>query len=106
METNCTVINCDYRLAPEDPAPAGIHDAYSIILDICQNADKYCIDANHVAVFGESGGAYILAGACMMLAENKQSHLLRFQLQQIPMIDNFLTLPNIDPPMKPEEAAA
>ena len=89
METDCTVINCNYGLAPEVPAPGGIEDAYACLKDIHANADKYNIDKHRICIYGESGGAYIVAGVSLMLAERDESHIVKFQYQQIPMVENI-----------------
>jgi epsilon-lactone hydrolase len=50
--TGCEVFLADYRLAPEFPYPAGLHDAadvYAALLDAG-------IDAEHLVVAGDSGG--------------------------------------------------
>lgn len=54
LETGCRVIACSYRLAPEDPFPAGFDDSYTVY--------KYLINQNpnsKISLIGESGGAYL-----------------------------------------------
>ena len=77
-EAGITIVNANYRLAPEAPAPKGIYDAYAIVKDVLANADRYGIDAKRVGVFGESGGAYITAGVGLMMAERNEGHLVKF----------------------------
>jgi len=103
---DCTVINSDYRLAPEDPAPAGIEDAYAVLKDVIANAKTYGVDPKQIMIFGESGGAYIVAGVSILLAERNESHLIKLQFQQIPMVDQSFTLPNPHPPLNDTEKAA
>jgi len=78
VESDVTVINVNYRLAPEHPAPKGLYDAYANLKDILINHAKYGIDPKRVAIFGESGGGYICAGVGLLLAENNESGLVRF----------------------------
>lgn len=54
LETGCRVVACSYRLAPEDPFPAGFDDSYAVY--------KYLVDENpdsKISLIGESGGAYL-----------------------------------------------
>ena len=66
MESNCLVINCNYGLGPEVPAPGGIHDGYSCLKDIIARAEKnelsVSVDPTKIGIFGGSGGGYIVAG--------------------------------------------
>jgi acetyl esterase/lipase len=54
LETGCRVVSCTYRLAPEDPFPAGFDDSYAVY--------KYLLERNpnsEISLIGESGGAYL-----------------------------------------------
>ena len=79
IECDATVVNCDYRLAPEHKAPSGIDDGYACLLWVIKNADRLGIDPNRIAIMGESGGGYIVAGIAMRLGENNQRHLIKYQ---------------------------
>ncbi|MGW2721730.1 alpha/beta hydrolase fold domain-containing protein [Streptomyces sp. NPDC001492] len=46
----------EYRLAPEDPYPAGVEDCYAALVWTAQHADELGIDTTRVAVGGESAG--------------------------------------------------
>ena len=81
VESDVTVINVNYRLIPESPAPKGLFDAYANLKDILMNHVKYGIDPKRVAIFGESGGGYICAGVGVLLAEKNEGGLVRFQMQ-------------------------
>lgn len=106
MESDVTVISCNYGVAPEVPAPGGIQDAYACLKDIIANHTKYGIDPSRIGIFGESGGAYITAGVSIMLAERNEGKLVKFQFQQIPMIDDFFCKDNNQPPLNDIEDAA
>jgi acetyl esterase len=85
-------VNVDYRLAPEAKAPCGIDDCYAAVKWVIANAEELGIDANRIALMGESGGGYLTAGVSMRLAEADEGHLVKFQVQVIPMTSNaFLT---------------
>lgn len=54
LATGCRVVACSYRLAPEDPFPAGVDDSYNVY--------KYLLESNpksKISLIGESGGAYL-----------------------------------------------
>jgi epsilon-lactone hydrolase len=50
--TGCEVFVADYRLAPEFPYPAGLHDAADVYAALLEGH----IDADHLVVAGDSGG--------------------------------------------------
>jgi acetyl esterase/lipase len=58
------VVSVEYRLAPEDPAPAGNDDAFAAWVYLTENAGKLGIDPTKVVVGGQSAGAGIAAGLC------------------------------------------
>lgn len=76
---DATVISCNFGLAPERAAPRGIEDAYACLKDIIDNHKEYKVNPNKIMIFGESGGAYIVAGVGMMLAQRKESDLVKLQ---------------------------
>jgi len=78
VECDATIVNVDYRLAPEHKAPAGIYDAYAAVKWVIANAAELGIDAKRIAIMGESGGAYICAGVAMELAKGDEAGLVRF----------------------------
>jgi len=83
-DSDVTVFNCNYGLAPERIAPKGIQDAYAQLKHIIKESEKYQINPNQICIAGESGGGYIVAGVSLMLAQKNESHLVRFQYQMIP----------------------
>ncbi|WP_341936626.1 alpha/beta hydrolase [Marinimicrobium sp. C2-29] len=51
--------NISYRLAPEAPFPAAIHDVKAAIRWLRKNADRYGVDPERIAVGGTSAGGQI-----------------------------------------------
>lgn len=51
-----TCINLEYRLSPEAIFPAGIEDVFVAIDFIIENAEKYGVDKNKIAILGCSSG--------------------------------------------------
>ena len=58
------VMNIEYRLAPDDPFPAQIHDVHTAIMWLKANAATYNVDAGKVGLYGYSAGGHLalLAG--------------------------------------------
>ncbi len=53
------VVSVDYRKSSEAVFPAALSDVKSAIRFVKANADKYGFDSEHIAVWGESAGAYL-----------------------------------------------
>ncbi|MFT3929142.1 MAG: alpha/beta hydrolase [Spongiibacteraceae bacterium] len=86
-DANCCVLFVDYRLAPQNPFPAGFNDCYSTLMWASQNAEKLGIDKQRIAIGGDSAGGAIAAGVAQKVAhENKLS--LRGQLLIYPVADS------------------
>lgn len=51
-ETDCMVIDVDYKLAPEYPYPTAVNECYDIVKWAIQNADELKSDPKRVAVGG------------------------------------------------------
>lgn len=81
------VISVEYRLAPENPFPAAVDDAYAVLTWAAENADDLGIDRDRIAVGGHSAGAGIAAGVAL-LARNEGGPPIRFQLLNQPALDD------------------
>jgi acetyl esterase len=68
-EAGCVVVSADYRLAPENPFPAAVEDAYAVTADVVRRADHYGVRPDAVAVAGDSAGGN-LAAVCALLARD------------------------------------
>lgn len=56
VATGATVVSVEYRLAPEHPFPAGLHDAVDVFRWVRDHAALFGTSAQRVGVGGESAG--------------------------------------------------
>jgi acetyl esterase len=88
VETRSIVINCNYRLCPENKYPLPAFDAYAIYKHIVEQADHLGIDRSRIIISGDSAGACLAMNIAMMLAQNAEQTLARLIVLIHPMIGN------------------
>lgn len=89
-----TAVSVDYRLAPENPFPAGMEDCYAALLWTHENAASLGIDADRLGVCGSSAGGG-LSAAVTLLARDRKGPTLCFQFLGIPELDDRLNTPSM-----------
>src|SRR5215469_6770684 len=83
-EAGCRVVAVHYRLAPENKFSAAADDAYAALAWVEANASRIGIDANSIAVGGDSAGGNLAAVAAQM-AKEKGGPKLDLQLLLFPV---------------------
>ena len=83
-EAGARVIAVDYRLAPEHKFPGAVDDCFAAVKWIEQNASELGVDANRIAVAGDSAGGNLSAVVCLM-AKQKGGPQIVYQLLIYPV---------------------
>lgn len=83
-QSGARVVAVDYRLAPEHKFPAAVDDAFAAVKWIEANAADLGVDANRIAVAGDSAGATLSAVVCQM-AKAQGGPSIASQLLMFPM---------------------
>lgn len=80
-------VNVEYRLAPENPYPAGVEDCYAGFVWLTQNAAELGVDPDRIVVGGGSAGGGFAAAVALLARDRKGPHMAG-QLLLCPMLDN------------------
>lgn len=84
--TPCLVLSIDYRLAPENPFPAAVDDAYAALEWTAAHAAELGADASRIAVGGDSAGGN-LAAVISIIARDRNGPRIAQQLLFYPVTD-------------------
>lgn len=86
--SGCAVLSVDYRLAPEHPFPAAIHDVESALEWLRRKGASLHLDPSRVAIGGDSAGGHL---ATVVARRQRDAGL--------PLACQVLLYPVIDPSM-------
>lgn len=89
------VISPSYRLAPQDVFPAGLDDCWDATRWIVEHADELGVDAERIAVMGDSAGGN-LAAVIALLARDAGAPALRGQVLIYPSVEMYQRWPSED----------
>lgn len=84
-KSNSVVIFADYRLAPEHPFPAGLHDCIDTVKWVIDNAANLGIDPDQIGIIGDSAGGALATAVSTQIGDQ-----LKFQVLIYPAADNRL----------------
>ncbi len=87
------VVSVGYRLAPEDPYPAGLDDCERVTRWALANADRFGVSAAAVAVAGESAGGNLAAAVALRLRDAGDASLAG-QALVYPKVSGTTTFPS------------
>lgn len=88
-EFPAVVVSVNYRLAPEDPFPAGVEDCFAGLCWFADHAAELGVDPSRIAIAGQSAGGG-LAAATVLMAHDRGGPDICFQLLDIPELDDRL----------------
>jgi len=71
------VFNMNYRLAPENPFPAGLEDVCAAWLWVLRNARRFGGDPTRIVVAGESAGANLISSLVLMTCTQRDESFAR-----------------------------
>jgi acetyl esterase len=91
-ETGFAVMSVDYRLAPENPYPAGVEDCYAAVKTLSNIGERFGVDPDRIAVWGDSAGGNMAAAVCLM-ARDRAGPRIRAQAINYPCLTDDLNAP-------------
>lgn len=83
----CKVLFVNYRLASQVQHPVFFEDCYAALCWAYENAEALGIDPARMGIGGDSAGATLAVGVCMMARERKHPVKLLFQMLPYPFLD-------------------
>jgi triacylglycerol lipase len=86
-ELGAVIISVDYRLAPENPFPQSIEDAYAALKWLFAQASVLGVDQTKIAVYGESSGGGLAASLAILARDRKEINICH-QFLIYPMLDD------------------
>ena len=86
-EVACKVLFVNYRLAPGYQHPVFFEDCYSAMCWTYDNADTLGIDISRIGIGGDSAGATLAVGVCMMAKDREHPVKFLFQMLAYPYLD-------------------
>lgn len=89
------VVSVGYRLAPENPYPAGLDDCEAVTRWALANADRLGISPRSIAVAGESAGGNLAAAVALRLRDSGENGLAG-QVLLYPGVAGSRVFPSID----------
>lgn len=69
LASGCAVLSVDYRRGPDRRFPTAVHDTVDAIAWAKVNADALQIDADRMAIAGDSAGGNLATVACLVLRD-------------------------------------
>ena len=81
-DVGCKVVFVNYRLAPKNPHPVFFEDCYAAMCWTYDHAKSLGIHPCCIGIGGDSAGATLAVGVCMMARD--RNHPIKFAFQMLP----------------------
>lgn len=78
-----TVVNINYRLAPENRFPAAVNDINTALKFIENNGERYFADKNRLILVGDSAGAQLVSHFATILTSPEFARLFDFEVADV-----------------------
>ena len=78
-----TVVNFNYRLAPEARFPAPLEDTNALLTFVCKNAEHYHIDPRRMFLVGDSAGAQLTSHYAAIWSNPEFAKLFSFSVPDV-----------------------
>ncbi|MFD7481075.1 alpha/beta hydrolase [Streptomyces sp. NPDC059837] len=85
---DAVVVSVEYRLAPENPAPAQVEDAYAALKWTAEHADELGFDPAKLITVGGSAGGGLAAAVTLKARDDSNGPALAGQILMYPMLDD------------------
>jgi acetyl esterase len=92
-QAGVTVVSVEYRLAPEHPFPIPAQDCYAAVEWIVKRSAELEVDADRLAVMGDSAGGNLAAVVCLMARDRGGPHI-GAQVLVYPSVDQTRSYPS------------
>lgn len=92
--SGCVVVSVDYRLAPEARFPLPLDDCYAATCWVRDNASRLAVDADRLAVGGDSAGGNLAAAVALLARDRKDGPRLRHQFLLNAALDSACDTPS------------
>ena len=92
-QVRCIVLSLDYRLAPENPFPAGVEDCYATLRHLSRHGQLLGIAPERIALWGDSAGGNMAAATCLM-ARDRSGPAIAAQVLVYPCLTDDLSAPS------------
>jgi acetyl esterase len=86
-ELDITVVNINYRKAPQYPWPCAVNDAFDVVSWFYEHAEDFSIDTDKMAIGGHSAGANLSAVTSLRSVTENAPFRFKLQILDYPPID-------------------
>jgi acetyl esterase len=86
QQVGCKVISIEYAKAPEFPYPVAVDQIYAVVKHVFENAEKYAVDREKMAIGGHSAGGNLSTVTCMKAKKEGESQFV-CQVLDYPPLD-------------------